>query len=236
MNEISVDFRFRSNEEFYKVRHLVREFIEKFLPEDKMIFLTAIHEAVNNAIEHDKNKSGKKNVRLYLKVVKDKRLIARIRDSGDGFDSKKILDNFTGPDSEQNILETLLKESGRGILIMLRASDYLKYNKKGNEVLLSCKVPDGSYEDCKNRLLLNNEVFSEIVNSTSNPIVVLDRHGSIRYVNTAIKTILGLDEDSLIGKDCRKIGVISPETVQLVSDNFSNIGTENFIIPALLIT
>ncbi|MDR2884668.1 MAG: ATP-binding protein [Deferribacteraceae bacterium] len=68
--------------------------------------------------------------RVYIKVTSDmKRIEIMIRDEGDGFDISKLP---SPKDADQ-----LLKLHGRGILITKAYFDEVKYNSKGNEVILA---------------------------------------------------------------------------------------------------
>jgi serine/threonine-protein kinase RsbW len=87
-------------------------------------------EAVNNAILHGNNSDIVKMVDVEI-TYKDKKLKIKITDEGNGFIPEKVPD----PTMPQNI-EVV---NGRGIFLMSRLADYLKYSKKGNAVTMVFK-------------------------------------------------------------------------------------------------
>jgi serine/threonine-protein kinase RsbW len=95
--------------------------------------LLAVTEASTNAIIHANKCDPVKKVYIDA-VVKDSKLIIKVRDEGGGFDPKNI------PDPTQP--ENLLKDSGRGIYLMRVYMDELQYNRtpSGMETILTIKI------------------------------------------------------------------------------------------------
>jgi anti-sigma regulatory factor (Ser/Thr protein kinase) len=93
----------------------------------------AVNEAVNNAFGH--NYFEGKEVTIKINVIGYKKVVIRIKDTGPGFPGNKELAKLSsiGESYFQNIL---MQESGRGIMCMIIATDYITYNKEGNEVML----------------------------------------------------------------------------------------------------
>ena len=88
-------------------------------------------EAVNNAIMHG-NKSDI-NKLVEIKFVLDKKcLIVTVTDEGKGFKPKEIPD----PTRKENI-ESL---DGRGVFLMSKLADDIKFNRKGNSVKMTFKL------------------------------------------------------------------------------------------------
>ncbi|WP_416148518.1 ATP-binding protein [Salipaludibacillus sp. HK11] len=114
----------------------VRQKISTCLNEDLQIFDVAISEAIINGINYSQDGSLRVHG-VYLKIRCLKRkMIVRVKTPGEeGFNGNDRIKAFKEK-KEQMINQTLLDESGRGILIMVEASDYLIYNKLGDEVLL----------------------------------------------------------------------------------------------------
>ena len=83
----------------------------------------AFEEAITNAMIHGNLMKPSKKVRVTL-CGDASRWGAIIEDEGDGFKPESIPD--------PNDPENLLKETGRGILLMDAYVDELKYNRKGN--------------------------------------------------------------------------------------------------------
>jgi serine/threonine-protein kinase RsbW len=92
--------------------------------------LVSTLEAVNNAILHGNNLNPGKFVEIEI-FSKDKVLEIKVTDEGSGFKPDEIPD----PTVPENI-EAL---NGRGVYLMSRLADKLKYNKKGNAVTMTFK-------------------------------------------------------------------------------------------------
>ena len=74
----------------------------------------AVTEAVNNAIKHGNKNNESKAIEIAYKIEKEK-IIVYVKDNGEGFE----IDNVSDPRENEN----LLKNSGRGILIMRSLMD-----------------------------------------------------------------------------------------------------------------
>ena len=92
--------------------------------------LVSTLEAVNNAIMHGNNSDCNKKVNIEI-AYKKKKLKIKIKDEGKGFIPALIPD----PTMPQN-LEAL---NGRGIFLMSRLADEIKYSKRGNAVTMVFK-------------------------------------------------------------------------------------------------
>lgn len=89
--------------------------------------LVAVTEAVNNAIQHGNKSDSAKSIRVNFEV-KDKELIFKISDEGEGFDHNKIPD----PTDPENIE----KINGRGVFLMKKLSDRVAFEDNGRTVIL----------------------------------------------------------------------------------------------------
>ncbi len=87
-------------------------------------------EAVNNAIIHGNKSDEKKFVSVDIKMA-DTNLEVTVTDQGNGFKPSEVPD----PTQPENI-EAL---NGRGIFLMSKLADDIKFNKKGNKVTLIFK-------------------------------------------------------------------------------------------------
>lgn len=89
----------------------------------------AVTEAVNNAITHGNKNNESKAIEISYKNEKEK-IIVYVKDNGGGFEIDKISD----PRANENIL----KDSGRGILIMKSLMDkvVVTSDNQGTEVQL----------------------------------------------------------------------------------------------------
>ncbi len=92
--------------------------------------LVSTLEAVNNAITHG-NKSVKDKVVDVEISFKQAKLKIKVKDEGHGF----LPENVPDPTTPQN-LEAV---NGRGIFLMSRLADEVKYSKKGNAVTMLFK-------------------------------------------------------------------------------------------------
>ena len=92
--------------------------------------LVATLEAVNNAIKHGNRNNPEKNVDVLITMDGDEMRI-KITDEGEGFDPGSVPD----PTKPENIEEL----SGRGIFLMSKLADSIRFNKKGNSVTMTFK-------------------------------------------------------------------------------------------------
>ncbi|MBP1665636.1 MAG: putative anti-sigma regulatory factor, serine/threonine protein kinase, partial [Bacteroidetes bacterium] len=87
-------------------------------------------EAVNNAITHGNKANPQKLVDVEIEFDDDEIRIT-VSDEGEGFRPDKIPD----PTLPENIEEL----SGRGVFLMTKLADSIKFNEKGNSVTMSFK-------------------------------------------------------------------------------------------------
>jgi serine/threonine-protein kinase RsbW len=87
-------------------------------------------EGVNNAIIHGNKMIPEKMVGIEIEY-KNKMLKIKISDEGSGFKPEEVPD----PTAHENI-ESL---NGRGVFLMTRLADKIKYSKKGNAVTMTFK-------------------------------------------------------------------------------------------------
>jgi len=92
--------------------------------------LVSTLEAVNNAIMHGNKYEKEKMVDVEISY-KNEKLKIKISDEGKGFIPEEVPD----PTIPQN-LEAL---NGRGIFLMSKLADEIKYSKRGNSVTMSFK-------------------------------------------------------------------------------------------------
>jgi len=92
--------------------------------------LVSTLEAVHNAILHGNNSNPDKFVEIELKFIYNKLLI-KVIDEGTGFCPDQVPDPTMPVNREE--------PNGRGIFLMSRLADKIKYSKKGNAVTLTFK-------------------------------------------------------------------------------------------------
>ena len=132
-----LEVTFKNYEGYRLIRHCLYEVLRKVMV-DSGGMEVALNEAVNNALIHGSCGIKNNSVTVKIDVIKEKRLIVRVKDTGSGFTRKA--------ESEKNaiLLESCcsgtMEESGRGLHIMQMMTDYMRYNKLGNEILLMKKI------------------------------------------------------------------------------------------------
>jgi len=92
--------------------------------------LVATLEAVNNAITHGNKANPKMLVDVEI-VVDNNEMKVTVTDEGPGFNPSSIPD----PTAPENIEEL----SGRGVFLMTKLADSIKFNEKGNSVTMNFK-------------------------------------------------------------------------------------------------
>lgn len=97
----------------------------------------ALEEAIMNAIKHGNELDASKEVSVDVTVEQDW-FYADIKDEGQGFEREDVPD----PTLEQN----LLKESGRGLMLIEKFMSSVEYVGCGNRVKMSKKKSENSDE------------------------------------------------------------------------------------------
>jgi len=123
--EIPSDIRYIKKISTEILGHLQRLKIDKSIQFDVRL---AVEEAVRNAIEHGHHYDKKLLIAISYSVNKDN-VEVEVEDKGRGFDLKKIPD----PRTE----EYIMKEGGRGVFLIYKLMDEVKYNKRGNKVKMT---------------------------------------------------------------------------------------------------
>lgn len=115
--------------EVHKVEQVLIKLNQKLqFREDRFINLQiAVSEAVVNAIVHGNNEDPGKKVHVIVNYTDDM-IEIKVRDEGGGFDISTLPD----PTNDEN----LLKESGRGVYIIMSLVDefYCNSDEKGTEM------------------------------------------------------------------------------------------------------
>ena len=93
--------------------------------EHQQTFLSALEEALSNAIRHGNRFDANKKITVSSCVGAEQTAIT-VADEGEGFDPGAVPD--------PTVDENLEKPCGRGIMLMRAYMDEVMYNKAGNEV------------------------------------------------------------------------------------------------------
>jgi len=113
------------------------------LPEaDQASLLAAFREAVGNAVQHGNRRDPVKTVRVeYYQDAR--RITVVVRDEGEGFNSRPYLRQADEGDAAQ-AARTRHRQGGQGglgILMIIRCTDQVEYNEKGNVVTFTKLLP-----------------------------------------------------------------------------------------------
>lgn len=92
--------------------------------------ILGVREALINAVGHGAQENPLEEVCLIASLESDA-LVIKIKDSGEGFDWKKIIGTTGNRLSKHN---NIIPERGRGINILLHYFDSVSFNQAGNEV------------------------------------------------------------------------------------------------------
>jgi serine/threonine-protein kinase RsbW len=92
-----------------------------FGEDDENSISMAIRESMVNAVAHGNKYNNRKRVQLTIEGHPD-RLVVTIADEGDGFDEAAVADPLAA--------ENLLKQSGRGLLLMRAFMDECQHSKR----------------------------------------------------------------------------------------------------------
>jgi len=98
-------------------------------------FRVCLAEALSNAMIYGNGQDPSKRVRVEISMHVG-RLTASVTDEGTGFDPDRVPD----PTIPQHIKRT----NGRGLFIMRKLMDEVRFNDRGNSVTLVLHLPDSS--------------------------------------------------------------------------------------------
>lgn len=110
------------------------------LNEDSLFELRVVlNELFLNAVKHGNKHDSSKLIKASVGITFDDYVYIIVEDEGEGCDYEYILSH-----SDQNDQEALgfndMKETGRGVLIVSSPCDSIRYNKKGNKIIVLKKV------------------------------------------------------------------------------------------------
>jgi serine/threonine-protein kinase RsbW len=97
-------------------------------------FRVGLTEALSNAMLYGNSRDPSKRVLVEIAFLEEC-IEARVTDQGDGFDPSAVPDPTTP--------ENLTKPCGRGLFLMRKLLDEVKYNAQGNQVTLVLRLDSG---------------------------------------------------------------------------------------------
>lgn len=128
---MKIEMQLSGIDDFILFQETIGSILQKILPHSHILMEVALNEAVNNALKHGIQENSKNLV--FLKIsMNQKRLIIRVKHTGTGFPGNQKLAQIKQGKYKHN----LSADSGRGLFMMCQIADEIKYNKKGNEILI----------------------------------------------------------------------------------------------------
>jgi serine/threonine-protein kinase RsbW len=97
-----------------------------------------LNEVISNAIRHGNKNDVSKHVKLTVGTTENGYAFFIVEDEGEGFYCGEKQFCCTGIVNAEDLSD--VKESGRGILIVNNLCDRVKFNNKGNKVVLLKKI------------------------------------------------------------------------------------------------
>ncbi len=119
----------------------ISESINKIVPldeEENWKIYTALYETMINAVEHGNKSGSQKRVTIIYRIFINW-IVIKVKDEGIGFDFR----NIPSPLEDDN----LLKPSGRGVYIVKKVMDKVRYNITGNEITMFLKLQNTVRKD-----------------------------------------------------------------------------------------
>lgn len=116
-------------ENLERIVEQTQSFAEDHLEDDDLVYrvVLLVSEAVTNAMKHGNHFDEGKMIRLDVAAMPD-RVVICVQDEGDGFDPGTV----ENPLQDQN----LMRESGRGLFLMQRMADIVRYDRQQRELCL----------------------------------------------------------------------------------------------------
>lgn len=100
-------------------------------------FRVGLTEALSNAMLYGNSRDPSKRVLVEIAFLQEC-IEARVTDQGNGFDPAMVPDPTTP--------ENLMKPCGRGLFLMRKLLDEVRFNDQGNQVTLVLKLETGGLE------------------------------------------------------------------------------------------
>ncbi|MCX7749426.1 MAG: ATP-binding protein [Clostridia bacterium] len=97
-----------------------------------------LNELMINAIKHGNKEDASKTVKVDFGVFKDRYVFFIIEDEGLGYNYECICENNKNRQDFCDLPD--MKETGRGILIVKNLCEKMKFNKRGNKVIVVKKL------------------------------------------------------------------------------------------------
>lgn len=100
-----------------------------------------LNELIMNAVKHGNREDSNKHVKIVSSVTKDGYAFFYIEDEGHGYNYNDVLvKNCPLQDCDGFFDICGVKETGRGMLIVKNLCDKVKFNEKGNKIVVMKKL------------------------------------------------------------------------------------------------
>lgn len=103
-----------------------------------------LNELLSNAIKHGNRQDIRKCAKVSARINRGNYLCLAVEDDGEGCDYNSVLKNAIDSVTETDIFN--MKETGRGLLIVQSLSNSVKFNPKGNKIVVEKKLTKQMYE------------------------------------------------------------------------------------------
>ncbi len=131
--KLTTEFKSDRGQMGQHIEKIVSVLTSRQVPEETLFCVRiALEEAITNAIEHGNKGDPSRFVWVEYEILKSNVRFV-VRDEGDGFDHRLR-------SSELESAE-ILRDRGRGLLILKQLMDELSFNEKGNEITLVKRLP-----------------------------------------------------------------------------------------------
>lgn len=97
-----------------------------------------LNELILNAIRHGNKEDCNKYVKIEASITKKNNLLLIIEDEGQGYDHSQLFNKESYSITDIDLCD--LKVSGRGLLIVTNLCDKVRFNKKGNRIIVLKKL------------------------------------------------------------------------------------------------
>ena len=97
-----------------------------------------LNELISNGIKHGNMENSHKSVKIGTGITNGGYAFFLVEDEGEGYDYKNLFQKKCSPEDIFNLED--VKETGRGIMIVKNLCDRIRFNRKGNKVIVLKKL------------------------------------------------------------------------------------------------
>jgi serine/threonine-protein kinase RsbW len=97
-----------------------------------------LNELILNAIKHGNREIKGNFVKIAVAITEENKILIIVEDEGQGYNYSYLLNDEPCPVNDADLLE--MKVSGRGLLIVTNLCERVRFNKKGNRIMIVKKL------------------------------------------------------------------------------------------------